>query len=110
MTYAITGTAANGSDYTGIGTAVTFAAGQATVDRTITPINEAEVDGSETVILTVTDGAQYDLGAPATQTATVTITDNAIPIVTITAPDATASEVGPDPATFRFTRTGRPDV
>ena len=106
VTYAITGTAGNGSDYTGIGTAITFAAGQATVDRTITPINDALVDGSQTVILTVTDGAQYDLGAPATQTATVTITDNAIPIVTITAPDATASEVGPETGTFRFTRTG----
>ena len=105
VTYAITGTAANGSDYTGIGTAITFTAGQATVDRTITPIADALVETPETVILTVTDGAQYDLGNAGTETATVTIAD--APLVTVAGDGCDCDvESSADTGVFTFTRTG----
>jgi hypothetical protein len=104
VTYTVTGTATAGSDYSSISTAVSIPAGQTTVDRTIAPINDGSVEGNETVIVTLTDGAQYDLGA--TTSATVTIADQPAPVVTIGVIDGAASEVGLDPGTIRFTRVG----
>jgi hypothetical protein len=68
------GTAASG-DYNSaaVGTSVTFAAGQATVDKVVTPVSDATVEPAETVVVTLIDGTNYDLGSPAS--ATVTITD-----------------------------------
>ena len=81
-----------------------FPAGQATTTVTVTPLSDALVEGDETVILTLTDGPNYDLGSP-TQ-ATVTIADTVIPLVTVEATDPNAAEPGSDPGTFTFTRNG----
>ena len=70
----------------------------------IVPVNDVLVEGTETVTLTVVDGAHYDLGAPVS--GSIDILDQPIPIVTITAFDPTASETGPDEGVFRFTRVG----
>ena len=79
--------------------------GQASVTKTVTPIADGLVDGSKTVVVTLTAGNfAYIIGTPAT--ATVTIADQPVPIVTIVATDANASEAGLDPGTFTFTRTG----
>src|SRR5262249_44608327 len=75
--YTITGTAVNGADYDAISTQVTFPATAATATVTITPKNDALVEGPQTVILTLVDGANYDLGA--TTSDTVTIADNPAP-------------------------------
>jgi len=104
VTLSRAGTATNGTDYTSIGTTLVFPAGQATVDKIVAPINDSQVEGPETVVLTIVDGASYDLGAVVT--GTVTIQDQPTPIVTVQAIDAAASETGPDPGTFRFTRVG----
>ena len=56
------------------------------------------------MILTLTTVAPYELGAPST--ATVTITDTAAPLVSVTAFDSAASEAPGDVGTFRFARTG----
>ena len=77
------GTATNSSDYSNISNTLIFLAGQATLDRPIVPVNDALVEGTETVTLTVVDGANYDLGAPVT--GSIDILDQPIPIVTITA-------------------------
>ena len=53
---------------------VTIPSGQSFVDLTITPVDDALVEGPETVTLTLGDTGSYDVGSPAT--ATVTITDN----------------------------------
>ncbi len=75
VTYVVTGTAVNGTDYQAIPLTVTFLAGQATADVFVIPTADGIVEGVETVIVTLTDGATYDLGAPATATATVNIAD-----------------------------------
>lgn len=74
VTYTLGGTAAT-DDYTPVltGTA-TIAAGQSFVDVTITPIDDVEIEGNETVTLTLVDAADYDLGG--TVTASVAIADN----------------------------------
>jgi hypothetical protein len=50
---------------------VTFAAGSATADLTVIPVPDAEADAGETVIVTVTDAATYDVGAPPSATVTI---------------------------------------
>src|SRR5262249_54306433 len=102
VTYTIGGTAVNNSDYDFIVASVTFPAGETNATRTITPNDDALVEGPETVVLTLQEGAHYDVGAAATDT--VTIGDQPTPIVTIEATDDTASEVGPATGTFTFTR------
>jgi hypothetical protein len=76
VSYTLGGTATNNTDYTAPLTA-TFLANQSSVDVTITPTADALAEGSETVILTLTTVAPYELGSPFT--ATATITDGNIP-------------------------------
>jgi len=97
------GTATSGTDYANFLLLVSFGVGQATVDRFIVPVADALVEGPETVIVTLVDGPNYDLGA--TTTALVTIADQPVPVVTVQAVDASATEAG-DRGLFRFTRTG----
>ncbi|MGE0866897.1 MAG: Calx-beta domain-containing protein [Vicinamibacterales bacterium] len=103
VTFALTGTATNGTDYTNVPLAATFLAGQSTVDVAVAPIADALAEGSETVILALTSVAPYTLGLPTS--GTVTISD-AAPVVSVAAFDATAGETGPDLGTFRFSRAG----
>lgn len=103
VTFALSGTATNGTDYANVPLTATFLAGQSTVDVAVAPIADALAEGSETVTLTLTSVAPYTLGLPTS--GTVTISD-AAPVVSVAAFDATAAETGPDPGTFRFSRTG----
>ncbi|MFB2892382.1 beta strand repeat-containing protein [Aerosakkonemataceae cyanobacterium BLCC-F50] len=78
VSYTISGTASS-SDYTPplTGTA-TIPAGQSFIDFSITPVDDAIAEGTETLTLTLVSSANYALDAPATTTATVTIVDNEI--------------------------------
>ncbi|HWI20273.1 MAG TPA: Calx-beta domain-containing protein, partial [Vicinamibacterales bacterium] len=71
VTFTVTGTATNGSDYQSVPTTLTFSAGEATVDLFIVPFADGTTEGSESVIVTVDDGATYDVGAPAAATVTI---------------------------------------
>lgn len=74
VNYTVGGTAGSG-DYTpALSGQVVIPAGAATVDVSITPVDDGDTEGSETVTLTLVDGATYDLGATAS--ASVTIADN----------------------------------
>ncbi|MBL1173689.1 Calx-beta domain-containing protein [Pantanalinema sp. GBBB05] len=73
VTYTVGDTATNGIDYNAVIGTVTIPAGQSSTTVTITPIDDAIVEGSEVVSLTLTDTALYNLGASS---ATVTIADN----------------------------------
>jgi len=71
--YTLGGTATQGSDYTESGSSsVTFAAGASTANVVISPVNDAIAERLETVILTVTPDAAYNIGSPGTGTATIT--------------------------------------
>ena len=52
----------NGTDYQAIPVTVTFLAGQATADVFVIPTADGITEGAETAIVTLTDGATYDLG------------------------------------------------
>jgi hypothetical protein len=74
--YTSSGTATQGSDYTESGSgSVTFAAGVIATNIVVSVVNDAVAERLETVILTVTPNANYDIGSPSAGTATV-IDDN----------------------------------
>jgi len=79
VTYSIrgqSGDAVNGTDYNAIhATTVTIAAGQSQVKIAITPIDDSALESTESIVLTLTDTAAYDVQANVA-TATVTIEDN----------------------------------
>lgn len=104
VNYFLSGPATNGVDFNALSGAVTIPAGRATATITVTPINDALVEGDETVVLTLASTPACNVGNPGT--ATVVIQDNELPSVTLTETDATASEPGTDTGLFTFSRTG----
>ncbi len=86
------GSATHVTDYANIGTSVSIANNQQTSTVTINPVNDAVVEGPETVILTLDLGVGYSLGTP--DSATVNIVDDDSFTATISATDDTATEAG----------------
>ncbi|WP_029279422.1 Calx-beta domain-containing protein, partial [Pedobacter borealis] len=79
VNYTIGGTAANGVDYTTLGTTATIAAGQNSVLVSVPIIDDQLIENTETVILTLTNGASASFAYTASATAgnaTVNISDN----------------------------------
>lgn len=75
VSYTVAGTATNGIDYNALTGTVTIPAGQASTTIVISPVNDANAtEGNESVVVTLSDTATYDLGAASA--ATVTIADN----------------------------------
>ncbi|WP_309737828.1 ExeM/NucH family extracellular endonuclease [Chamaesiphon sp. OTE_20_metabat_361] len=68
-----TGQATPGTDYTALAGIVTIAAGSSFVDVIVAPVDDALVEGNETVTLTLSPSASFTLG---TATDSVTIVDN----------------------------------
>lgn len=108
VTFTLTGAATNGADYTNLPLAATFAAGVTTADVVVSPLNDGVLDGEETVVLTLTGVAPYELGSP--MSAEVVIAPAPTGRVSVAAADDLASEratlTGPDTGTFRLTREG----
>lgn len=78
--YTIAGTGTNGTDYRNLTGSVTFAAGSSTARINLNVIDDALVEGNETVTLTLANNANYLVGTA--KTGTVTITDNDNPPTT----------------------------
>jgi len=103
--YTLTGTATNGSDYQTLSGSVKIPAGAASATFKVTPINDTSLEADETVVATLSADSAYVIGSPSS--ATVTVVDNdQKPTVTISSPDATATEAGATAGSFKVTRTG----
>jgi hypothetical protein len=105
VSYAVSGTATSVTDYLpALSGTVVIPVGAASAALIFTPVNDTSFEGAETVIVTVTTSAPgYAVGGSAAE---VTIADNDLPVVTIAATDALASEVGPENGSVTLTRTG----
>ena len=101
--FTVSGLATSGTDFTSIGTNVTFTAGNSNATLTVNPINDATPETNETVVVTLTQRDGYFVGSPAS--ATVTILDDE-QRVSITATTPWASETGLVPGAFTISRTG----
>lgn len=103
--YTVSGTAGE-TDFETLSGSVTLAAGQASALVSVAPVDDGNVEPTETVLLTLDASADYALDAPVT--ASVRIADDedpALPIVSAIAADADAFEQG-NQGIFYVTRTG----
>lgn len=98
-----TGTAVAGIsfDYT-YSPMVMFADGSATTDLSITPCQDSNVEGTETIIMTISSSGFYNIGSPGA--ATMNLYDDDTPQVTVAKQGGDPTE--PGTGTFRITRTG----
>ncbi|MCI0400307.1 MAG: DNRLRE domain-containing protein [Gammaproteobacteria bacterium] len=104
--YALGGTAVNGTDYALLLESVTIPAGASSANVVVIPVNDAEAEGNETVVLTVTSDTEYTVGNPSGATLTLAADALNLPTATIVATDPSAFEAGPDPGVFTISRTG----
>ena len=102
VNFALSGTAVNGTDYT-LPLQATFLAGADTVDLTLTPNNDGVAEPMETVTLTLTSVAPYELGSPVS--ATINVTDAPPAVVTVVTSDGDVNEFG-NFGIFTLTRVG----
>src|SRR6185503_8069692 len=72
--YSVSGTATAGSDFQTIPLSILIPAGQSSAGITVTTMDDALVEGDETVIVTLSPNAAYTVGSPSS--ATVTIKDD----------------------------------
>lgn len=80
VNFTLSGTAVHETDYAFIGTSVQIPDGQQSATVAITPIDDTEVEGDETVILTLSAGTGYTVDTDNDE-ATVTISsDDAVPL------------------------------
>jgi Calx-beta domain len=75
VNFTVGGTAMQGTDYSSIGMSVTISAGSPAANITVTPIDDATMEGPETVQVSLTAGAGYTVGSPSAQTVTITSND-----------------------------------
>ena len=106
--YTITGSAANGVDYTSLPGSVTLGAGAASAQIVVTPIPDTIVQPTLTVTLAISAPAGALLGAPSS--ATVSIANTNIPpppaTLSIVATQPNASKAGPINGIFTVSRVG----
>ncbi|HSQ46365.1 MAG TPA: Calx-beta domain-containing protein, partial [Lutibacter sp.] len=76
ITYTVTGTASNGTDYATIGTKVTILANQTSVTIPVNVIDDNTIEATETVIITLISTNTLVTVDPTKNIATVLITDN----------------------------------
>jgi hypothetical protein len=76
------GTAVSGIDYQTVATPITIPIGASSAVVTVAPIDDATIENSETVVLSLADAAAYITGSPAS--ASIAIADNdANPVISL---------------------------
>jgi hypothetical protein len=84
--FTVGGSAVPGSDYVPLPTSVTFAAGAAVTNLVVTALDDALLEGNESVVVTVLAGPGYDPGWPSSATVFIVDDDNLPPAVALTSP------------------------
>ncbi len=102
VNYTPGGTAKSGANYVPLGP-VTIPANATSTTLTLTPVDDHLYDGNQTVVVTLASGSSYTIGSPAT--ATITIADNNVPAVSVTASSPSIPKSGSQSAQFVFTST-----
>ncbi|MDZ3833321.1 MAG: putative Ig domain-containing protein [Sphingopyxis sp.] len=97
--YTVGGTATNGIDYASISSPLVIPANNLTGTITVNPTADATIEANETVVITLSAGAGYTVGAP--NSATGTILNDDLPSLSIN--DVTISEGNSGTTSFTFT-------
>lgn len=104
--FALGGSARNGDDYAAVPESVTLGEGATAASVTLISVDDALIEGEESVVLSLLADPAYALGFPRSATASIQDDDLVLPSVTLMATDRFAAEAGADPAEFTFARTG----
>ncbi|PAW61704.1 MAG: hypothetical protein B9S37_04500 [Verrucomicrobiia bacterium Tous-C3TDCM] len=104
VNFTASGSATSGVDYSSLGTSVTIPAGETSTQVPINSLNDATLESTETIILTLTANAAYSIGSPSS--ATVNLLDDDSPVVSITIADGTATEAGVGTGILTVSRVG----
>jgi hypothetical protein len=111
VNYTVSGSAALGTDYTGIAAAgltktVTFSMGADTATVVVDPTTDSSIENDETVVLTLTAGTGYTMAT--TTPVTGTIRNDDLPSITLALLQRPGEITWEDGVTFRFIffRTG----
>ena len=104
VNYVVSGTATGGVDFVALPGSMTIPAGYSSGSILVTPLEDFVSDGDKTVVVTITDSDWYKIGSP--NSATVTILDSDLPMVTIAATVSKVYEKGSENAQFAVTRVG----
>ena len=102
VVFSMSGTATS-ADYAALPVTIDFPANQSSVDVTVMPVKDNVPESPESVVMTLDVGAGYDLGSPSS--ATIALTDEPDPVVTVVTADGDVNEFGNFGA-FTLTRTG----
>ncbi|WGW05917.1 DUF7933 domain-containing protein [Tropicibacter oceani] len=113
ITYVMGGTASSGTDYTAPGGTAIIPAGQTSVTVAIPVIEDGEIEGVETLTMTLTaitsgDTATILSTSASDLSASATIADDDAAVIRVTDLDLTASESGNDTGAMRFVLLGQP--
>lgn len=92
VNFTVSGTATSGTDFAAVSSPLVIAAGATSGTITINPTADATTEVDETVVLTLSAGAGYTVGAPAAATGTILNDDS--PSVSIAVSPASVSEDG----------------
>lgn len=104
VSFAVTGTATPGEDYTDPGVSLEIPAGSSFATVSVAPLPDSLIEGSESVVLHLVAQPHYSLGT--TTSGTVSIADVAAPTLSLSVMDGTASEGGGDSGSFVINRSG----
>ncbi|HEV2695282.1 MAG TPA: Calx-beta domain-containing protein, partial [Verrucomicrobiae bacterium] len=104
VNYNVSGTASNGVDYVALPGTLTIPAGAASASITVSPSDDALLEGDESVTISLTNMLNYDVGTPGS--ATVLIHDDEKSNVSIDATIPVVSEQGDTTGQFTITRDG----
>ncbi len=103
--YTVAGSATAGSDYTSLAGSVVILDGQTSATITVTPIDDPDAEGDETVIVTLDEDDSYGYKVDASGSATVTISDDDLTTFTATREATISGTV----ITNNYTATGDED-
>jgi hypothetical protein len=102
----ISGTATMGRDYAPMQSRITFAPGQRVASLIVTPYEDDEFEGDESVRVTLQEGVRYSLSDDFSEVTTSVVIEDK-PLVSIWVEDPIASSFPDDIGTVVLRRTGR---
>ncbi len=104
--YTVAGTAIDGVDYEALSGSLSIPAGASSGTIAVAPVGDHEIEGSETVIITLNSKATYKLNAPTGATITIADDDTAGQQVSFSISDPSAAEAGAEAGHLTLLRGG----
>lgn len=105
--YSVGGTAVAGSDFSALSGSIVIPDGQSSASLSITPLQDSETEGTETVIVTLQADPAYTLGNPSGATISILDDDGVVlPSVSVSASASSVTEGPSASVVLTLTRTG----